>query len=111
MVVILPIIIIVVIIPFIIIILVCIYLLFTRYKKTLSLYDVITTKIDPLNSTNPLYVPISNNPTDNDGSSGTGLYMDINDAYKSILPPAVNIDENPAYGRHDYDYIYDITTL
>ena len=30
---------------------------------------------------------------------------------RGALPPAVNIDENLAYGRHDYDYIYDITTL
>ena len=81
-------------------------ILFTRYKKILSLYDdVITTKIDPLNSTNPSYVPTSNNPTDNDGSSGTGLYMEINGAYKSVLPSAVTIDESPAYGKLDYDYI------
>ena len=85
----------------------CVCLLFTRYKKTLSLYDddVITTKVDPLTSTNPSYVPTSNNPTDNNDSSGTGLYMEINGAYKSVLPPAVNIDENPAYGKLDYDYI------
>ena len=112
LVVILPVIIIVVIISFIIIILVCICLLFTRYKKTLSLYDdVITTKVDPPISTNPLYVPTSNNPTDNNGSSGTGLYMEINDAYKSVLPPAVNIEENPAYGRYDYDYIKHSTAV
>ena len=75
-------------------------LLFTRYKKTLSLYDdVITTKVDPLTSTNLSYVPTSNNPTDNNGSSGTGLYMDINEAYKCILPPVINIEENPAYGK------------
>ena len=84
-------------------------LLFTRYKKTLSLYDVITTKVDPPISTNPSYVPTSNNPTDNNGNSGTGIYIDINEAFKSVLPPAVNIDENPAYGKLDYDYIYDIT--
>ena len=89
----------------------CVCLLFTRYKKTLSLYDaVITTNVDPPTSTNPSYVPTSNNPTDNDGSSGTGLYMDINRTYKSVLPPAVKMNENPAYGRHDYDYIDDITT-
>ena len=97
---------IIIIVPFIIIILVCVCLLFTRYKKTLSLYDdVITTKVDPLTSTNPSYVPTSNNPTDNNGSSGTGLYMEINGAYKSVLPPAATIDENPAYGKLDYDYI------
>ena len=62
---------------------VCICLLFTRYKKTLSLYDDdgITTKDNPLTSTNPSYVPTSNNPIDNNGSSGTGLYMEINGAY------------------------------
>ena len=81
-------------------------LLFTRYKKTVSLYDdVITTKVDPPTSTNPSYVPTSNNLTNNDGSNGTRLYMDINGAYESVLPPAVNIEENPAYGKFDYDYI------
>ena len=39
------------------------------------------------------------------GSSGTGLYMEINGAYMSVLPPAVNFNGNPACGRHDYDYI------
>ena len=112
MVVLLSIIIIVVIISFIIIILVCVCLLFTRYKKTVSLYDdVITTKVHPPTSTNPSYVPTSNNPTDNDGSNVTGLYMEISGSYKNVLPPAVNIDENPAYGKLDYDYIYDSITL
>ena len=107
LVVILLIIIIIVIISLIIIILVCVCvcLLFTRYKKTLSLYDVITTKVDRYTS-NPSYVT---NDTDNDDFAS--MYMDINDVYKSALPPAVNIDENPAYGKLDYDYIYDITTL
>ena len=99
-------IIIVVIIFLIIIILVCICLLFTRYKKTLSLYDdVITTTDDPPTSTNPSYVPTSNNLTNNDGSSGTGLYMDINGAYEGVLPPVINIEKNPAYGKCDDDYI------
>ena len=31
--------------------------------------------------------------------------MDINGVYKSFLSPAVNIEENPAYGKLDYDYI------
>ena len=86
----------------------CVYLLFTRYKKTLSLYnDVINTKVHLPTSTNPSYVPTSNSPTVNDDSSGTGLYMEINGVYKSVLTPAVNIDENPAYEKPDYDYIYD----
>ena len=94
----------VVIISLVIIILVC--LLFTRYKKTLSLYDdVITTTDDPPTSTNPSYVPTSNNLTNNDDSSGTGLYMDINGAYESVLPPVINIEKNPAYGKCDDDYI------
>ena len=84
---------------------VCICLLFTRYKKTVSLYDdVVTTKVVPFTS-NPSYVPTSNSLTNDDGSNGTGLYMEINGTYKSVLPPAVNIEENPAYGKFDYDYI------
>ena len=84
----------------------CICLLFTRYKKTASLYDdIIITKVDPPTSTNPSCVPTSNNLTNNDGSNGIGLYMDINGTYESFLPPAVNIEENPAYGKCDYDYI------
>ena len=80
------------------------FLLFTTYKKTLSLYDdVITTNVDPYTS-NPSYV---NNNTDNNDFAG--IYMGNNDTYKSALPLAVNIDENSAYGKLDYDYIYDIT--
>ena len=45
----------------------------------------------------------------NNGISGTGLYLEINGAYKSDLPPAVSINENTAYEKFDYDYIYDIT--
>ena len=79
----------------------CICLLFTRYKKTVSLYDdVITTKVDPPTSTNSSYVP---NITDNDDFDG--IYMDINNSYKTVLPPTININENPAYGKFDYDYI------
>ena len=56
--VVLPSIIIVIIIPFIIIILVCVCLLFTRYKKILSLNDdIVTTTVDPVPSTNPSYIP------------------------------------------------------
>ena len=94
MVVILPSIIIIVIISLIIITLVCICLLFTRNKKTVSLYDdVITTKA-VLYTSNPSYVT---NITDNDDFDG--IYMDINNSYKTVLPPSVNIDENPAYGK------------
>ena len=96
----------------------CVCLLFTRYKKTPSLYDdVVAMKIDRYTS-NPSYVtkvvPYTSNPSyvtnDTDNDDFAGIYMDINDAYKSALPPAVNTDENPAYGRNDYDYIYDIAT-
>ena len=54
-------------------------------------------------------LPVTTLLIDNNGSSGTGLYMEINGAYKSDQPPAVNINENPAYEKLDYDYIYDIT--
>ena len=83
----------------------CICLLFTRFKKTVSLYDdVINTKAVPYAS-NPSYVTnITNN------NDYAGIYMDINDAYKTALPTTFNIEDNPAYGRHDYDYIYDSTT-
>ena len=101
----LPSIIIVVIIPFIIIILVCICLLFTRYKKTLSLNDdVVTTTVDPVTSTNPSYIPA--NTIDYSYVSDTGIYMDINESYKNVLSPTVKIEENPAYGKElNDDYI------
>ena len=96
--VVLPGIVIVVIIPFNIIILVCVCLLFTRYKKTLSLNDdFVTTTVDPVTSTNPSYIPA--NTTDYDYVSDTGLYMDINESYKNVLPPTVRTEENPAYGK------------
>ena len=83
----------------------CVCLLFTRYKKTVSLYDdVINTKAVPYTS-NPSYVPTSNNLTNDDGSNGAGLYMEINGTYKSVLPPVINIEENPAYGKFDCDYV------
>ena len=101
----LPGIIIVVIIPFIVIILVCACLLFTRYKKTLLLNDdVVTTTLDLVTSTNPSYIPA--NTIDYDYISDTGLYMDINESYKNVLPPTVKTKENPAYGKGlNNDYI------
>ena len=103
--VVLPGIIIVVIIPFIIIILVCVCVLFTRYSKTISLNDdVITTTVDPVTSTNPSYIPANN--TDYYYVNDTGLYMDINESYKDVLPPTVKTEANPAYGKGiNDDYI------
>ena len=83
----------------------CVCLLFSRYKKTLSLYDdVITTTVDPVTSTNPSRIPA--NTTDYDYVSDNGLYMDINESYRNVLPPAVKTEENPAYGKGlNDDYI------
>ena len=66
----------------------------------LSLHDnIITTTVDPFTS-NPSYVPSITNNNDFDC-----IYMDINDSYKNILLPTINIDENPAYGKLDFDDI------
>ena len=102
--VVLPSIIIVVIISLIIIILVCICLLFTRYKKTVSLNDDVITTVDPVTSTNPSYIPA--NTIGYSYVSDTGIYMDINESYKNVLPPTVKIEKNPAYGKGlNDDYI------